>query len=185
MKTGVKSVGVKRQYSGSAGRLENCQIGVFLAYRSTRGCAFLDRALFPTGNGPTTRRGEAKVPPEVAFAAKPQLAQQMLARALDDEVPAAWLTADEVYGSAREFRTFCEERRLNYTPARGWLVRRSLSDPTELAFFFTYAPVEHRLRSWSPSPAVVGRLKKGSSRPSKRPAWTNMKSGRGSVGNDT
>ena len=87
LKKGTKSVGVKRQYSGTAGRIENCQIGVFLAYASDRGWAFVDRELYLPEEwaGDTARRAEAGVPPAVQFATKGQLAQAMLARAFAAE----------------------------------------------------------------------------------------------------
>jgi SRSO17 transposase len=83
LKRGTKSVGVARQYSGTAGRIENCQIGVFLAYASPRGCAFLDRALYlPKGWAEDAARREAAgVPPHVRFATQGELAQTVLARA--------------------------------------------------------------------------------------------------------
>src|ERR671919_1131919 len=90
LKKGAKSVGVKRQYSGTAGRIENCQIGVFLAYAAPREWA-----------EDPARRVEAGVPEEVAFQTKPQLAQMMLQRALEAGVPASWVTGDEVYGGDR------------------------------------------------------------------------------------
>ena len=201
LKKGTKSVGVKRQYSGTAGRVENCQVGVFLAYRSLHGHALIDRALYLPREwaDDTSRRAEAKVPDSVNFATKQALARDMLARALAAKVPAAWITADEVYGSDYTFRRFCEDNRLNYvvaisaathlvvglkrqavrkylaeipssawqrlscgsgakgrreydwayitwphyeqkTHAKGCLVRRSLDEPCEHAFYFTYAP---------------------------------------------
>src|SRR5689334_12117617 len=75
VKKGTKSVGVQRQYSGTAGRIENCQVGVFLAYASSRGYAFLDRALYlpESWAGDPARRGEAGVPEDVAFTTKPKL----------------------------------------------------------------------------------------------------------------
>ena len=119
LKKGTKSVGVKRQYSGAAGRIENCQVGVFLAYRSAHGHAFIDRALYLPREwaDDTARRREAKVPDTVAFATKQTLAKQMIAKALAAKVPASWLTADEVYGSDYKFRRFCEDHRLNYVVA--------------------------------------------------------------------
>ena len=94
-------MGVKRQDSGTAGRVENCQVGVFLAYRSNAGQALIDRALYLPKEwaADADRRVEAKVPESVAFSTKPVLAREMLQRALDSEVPAKWITADEVYGS--------------------------------------------------------------------------------------
>src|SRR5436190_3633010 len=92
LKKGTKSVGVQRQYSGTAGRIENCQIGVFLAYASPRGRTFLDRELYLPREWAedAARRDEAGVPADVEFATKPQLAKRMLERALAAGVPAAW-----------------------------------------------------------------------------------------------
>jgi SRSO17 transposase len=112
LKKGDKSVGVQRQYSGTAGRIENCQVGVFLAYASPAGRAFLDRELYlPQGWAEDTdRREEARVPADVAFQTKPQLARAMLERALDAGVPAAWVTGDEIYGGDRRLRLWLEQR---------------------------------------------------------------------------
>ena len=112
LKKGEKSVGVQRQYTGTAGKRENCQIGVFLCYASKRGTAFLDRALYlpKSWAGDAQRREEAGVPKEVAFATKPELAQAMLQRALEAGVPAAWVTGDAVYGGTRRLRMFLEGR---------------------------------------------------------------------------
>ncbi|AMV18034.1 IS701 family transposase [Planctomyces sp. SH-PL14] len=201
LKKGDKSVGVKRQYSGTAGRIENCQVGVFLGYRATAGHALIDRALYlpqEWAEDPTRRR-VAKVPESVTFATKPELARQMLKRALEAGILAQWVTADEVSGSDHALRRLCEERGLGYVVAvssqihlflkgkrvrvdqhlagipsrdwkrlscgpgtkgerlydwafvswpspheegfgRGWLVRRSISDPDEIAHYFTHAP---------------------------------------------
>ena len=105
LKKGDKSVGVQRQDSGTAGRIENSQVGVFLAYRSTRGHALIDRALYlpKCWAGDAPRRDEAHVPAAVTFATKPTLAREMVERATDAGVPAAWVTADEVYGSDSKF----------------------------------------------------------------------------------
>ena len=208
LKKGEKSVGVKRQYSGTAGRIENSQIGVFLAYRSNAGHALIDRSLYLPKEwaADAARRAEAKVPESVTFATKPALASAMLKRTLDAGVPAKWVTADEVYGSDSKFRRFCEDRGLGYVVAissnthlflrgrrtrvdehvqqmpkrvwrqlscgpglkgerlydwafvswphpednnftRGFLVRRSLSDPDDLAYFFTNAPKRTPLKT--------------------------------------
>jgi SRSO17 transposase len=106
LKKGTKSAGVQRQYSGTAGRIENCQIGVFLGYASAKGRAFLDRDLYLPREWAedAARRREAGVPAEVAFATKPALAQRMLERAFAAGVPAAWVTGDEVYGDDGGFR---------------------------------------------------------------------------------
>ncbi|MBA2452565.1 MAG: IS701 family transposase [Chloroflexia bacterium] len=110
LKKGTKSVGVQRQYSGTAGRRENCQIGVFLGYASPKGRTFLDRGLYlpAVWANDAERRQEAGVPEEVAFATKPELAQQLLERALGSGVPARWVTADELYGNDPALRRWLE-----------------------------------------------------------------------------
>src|SRR5258708_7277796 len=112
LKKGTKSVGVKRQYSGTAGRIENCQIGVFLSYASPKGHTFLDRELYLPREwaADAERRKGAGVPDHIEFATKPQLAQRMLQRAKDAGVPAAWVTGDEVYGGDRHLRIWLEEQ---------------------------------------------------------------------------
>jgi SRSO17 transposase len=110
LKKGTKSVGVQRQYSGTAGRIENCQIGVFLAYATPKGHAFLDRALYLPREWieDPARCVEAGVPEVVAFATKPALAQQMLERAFTAGIPAAWVTGDEIYGDDPDLRRWLE-----------------------------------------------------------------------------
>jgi SRSO17 transposase len=198
LKKGTKSVGVKRQYSGTAGRVENCQIGVFLAYASPAGRTFLDRELYLPAEwaADAARRKEAGVPQPVSFATKPKLARQMLQRTLD--------AADSVYGADYHFRQDLVKRHLRYVVevrrkqavwswdqdglrqrplrevvqraapaawrrlsagdgAQGprlydwawgairesvaqpgwrewWVARRSLSDPTEIAYYLACAP---------------------------------------------
>ena len=102
LKKGTKSAGVQRQYSGTAGRIENCQIGVFLAYASSHGHALVDRELYlpESWTADRLRCREAGIPDQVGFHTKPQLARRMLERALDAKVPVAWVTADAVYGGA-------------------------------------------------------------------------------------
>jgi len=119
LKKGTKSVGVQRQYSGTAGRIENCQIGVFLAYASAAGQAFIDRALYlpEAWAADPARRRAAGVPETVAFATKPVLARQMLARAFAAGVPAAWVTADEIYGDATDLRRWLETNHHAYVLA--------------------------------------------------------------------
>jgi len=113
LKKGSHSVGVQRQYSGTAGRIENCQIGVFLAYASPKGRTFLDRELYlpKEWSFDRERRREAGVPESVAFATKPQLAKRMLERAREAGVPAAWVTGDSVYGGDRQLRIWLEEQK--------------------------------------------------------------------------
>jgi SRSO17 transposase len=206
LKKGEHSVGVQRQYSGTAGRIENCQIGVFLAYHGARGSAFLDRALYvPTewAEDPQ-RRGAAGVPEEIRFATKPVLARQMIERALENEVPARWVSGDSVYGNDGKLRLWLEERQMahvlgvsgNHFVTIGWkqqkvsavaaqfppeawqrwsagagskgprwyewaavetnslhegwtrwlLVRRSLENPQERAYYRVFAPAETTLQ---------------------------------------
>ncbi|MDQ5854481.1 MAG: IS701 family transposase [Chloroflexota bacterium] len=212
LKKGTKSVGVKRQYCGTAGKRENCQVGVFLAYASPTGRPFLDRELYLPEEWATDaeRRKEAGVPEAVTFATKPDIARQMLKRAVDAQVPAGWVTGDSVYGSASQLRRDLTVRRVPYVlgvtsqhgvlvwhnavpypiqvgelvatvgpevwqrlsagdGAKGprvydwawgviresavqegwmewWLARRSLSDPTELAYYLVCAPAETTLQ---------------------------------------
>ena len=112
LKKGNKSVGVQRQYSGTAGRIENCQIGVFLTYASAQGRTLLDRELYlpRVWADDLERRREAGVPEQVAFRTKPQLARRMLERALESGVPFGWVTGDEVYGNDRNLRLWLERR---------------------------------------------------------------------------
>ena len=122
LKKGQQSAGVARQYSGTAGRVENCQIGVFLAYASVHGHALLDRALYlpKAWTDDRERCAHAGVPAEQLFATKPQLAQQMLQRAFDAGVPAAWVTGDSVYGDDRRLRVWLEEQTTPMSwPSRG------------------------------------------------------------------
>jgi len=119
LKKGTKSAGVARQYSGTAGRVENCQIGVFLGYATPAGRTFLDRELYlpKSWAEDRERRAEARVGEEVEFATKPELAMAMIARALDAGVPAGWVTGDEVYGQHSRLRMMLEERQMPYVMA--------------------------------------------------------------------
>lgn len=100
LKQGKASCGVARQYTGSAGKITNCQIGVFASYVSTRGHAFIDRALYlpKSWTGDPAKLAAAHVPETVAFATKPALAVEMIQRALTADVPFSWVAADAVYG---------------------------------------------------------------------------------------
>jgi len=201
LKKGQHSAGVARQYSGTAGRVENCQIGVFLTYASPQGHVLLDRELYLPKEWTNTaaRCKGAGIPAERTFVTKPQLAQQMLQRAFDAGITAAWVTGDSVYGDNRSLRLWLEENHrahvmavsgkeyvgragqqhlvktlLATLEAEGWcrlsagdgakgprwydwrwlplatplqpawrrwlLVRRSLSDPTELTAYVVFAP---------------------------------------------
>jgi SRSO17 transposase len=113
LKKGEHSAGVARQYSGTAGRIENAQIGVFLAYASGEGHALIDRALYLPRKEwceDAAKRAEAAIPDEVAFATKPALAGRMIGRALDAGLPCAWVLGDEIYGSDRRLRMELERR---------------------------------------------------------------------------
>ena len=210
LKKGTKSAGVARQYSGTAGRIENCQIGVFLGYATGAARTFLDRELY-LPNAWTQDRDrcrEAGIGDEVEFATKPELAMRMIGRALDADVPAGWVTGDEVYGQHAKLRMMLEERQMPYVlavpvnqrviatvqgtiaelradelaamlPGQAWkkisagagakgprvyhwaraairpledtasywlLVRRSLTDPTDLAYYLCYGPEHTPLR---------------------------------------
>jgi DDE superfamily endonuclease len=119
LKKGTRSAGVQRQYSGTAGRTENCQVGVFLAYASVQGHALIDRELYlpQSWTGDRDRCRGAGIPDDVEFAPKAQLAQVMLQRVIDAGVPFAWFTADEVYGQAKYLRRWLEERDVAYVMA--------------------------------------------------------------------
>jgi SRSO17 transposase len=116
LKKGAMSVGVARQYSGTAGRIENSQVGVFLGYATAKGRALLDRALYLPKEwvADTARRKRAGVPKAVAFATKLVLARRMIDRAVAAGVPAKWVTADAVYGSDYHFRAALEGHGLGY-----------------------------------------------------------------------
>lgn len=100
LKQGKLSCGVSRQYTGSAGKITNCQIGVFAAYVSRRGHAFIDRALYlpKSWTDDPARLKAAHVPADIGFATKPQIAARMIERAIAAAVPFSWVAADTVYG---------------------------------------------------------------------------------------
>jgi len=106
LKKGSQSVGVKRQYCGTAGKIENCQVGVFVTYCTRRGYTFLDRRLYLPKEWcqDWERRRQACVPDQVTFQTKSQLAAQMLEQAWASGVPMEWVTGDEIYGDTVEFR---------------------------------------------------------------------------------
>ena len=119
LKKGKHSVGVKRQYTGTAGRIENSQVGVFLCYASNQGAALVDRELYLPEEwaADAGRRRAAQVPEGTEFATKPELARRMIERALQAGVPCTWVAADEVYGNNRKLRQWLEDRRLGYVLA--------------------------------------------------------------------
>jgi SRSO17 transposase len=210
LKKGRHSAGVARQYSGTAGRVENSQVGVFLAYASRQGHALIDRRLYlpQAWADDAERRRAAKIPEDVPFLTKPEIARAMVARALDAGVPCEWVLGDEVYGADRRLRMMLEARgrpyllairgndklwseldgrlgqhapealaralphqawrrlsagagtkgerlfdwarlrlvRLQAPPWEHWLlVRRSLADPEDLAYFVVFGPATARL----------------------------------------
>jgi SRSO17 transposase len=112
LKKGVRSAGVQRQYSGTAGRIENCQIGTFLAYASDCGHALIDRALYlpEPWIADRERCRRAGIPDGTEFETKPRQAMAMLARAFAAGVPFAWITADEAYGQVKYLRTWLEDQ---------------------------------------------------------------------------
>jgi SRSO17 transposase len=196
LKKGTKSTGVQRQYSGTAGRIENCQLGVFLTYVSPRGRALIDRELYlpQSWTDNPDRCAEAGIENNVEFATKPQLAWRMLERliAAHGRQAVPWFTADEAYGDNPGLRSWLDEQDINYVmavscdarfttptgpvradelaaaaPKRGWqrlsagqgskgerrydwllldpgadahllLVRRSISTPSELAYYIVH-----------------------------------------------
>lgn len=208
LKKGTKSAGVQRQYTGTAGRTENSQIGTFLAYASTKGRALIDRELYlpVSWTDDRERCRAAGIDDEIPFATKNEHLKWMLQRAIDAGVPFAWVTADEAYGQVKHLRSWLEERgvahvlatKVNDTvittswadirvdsliaalPRQAWkrlsggqgahgeriydwarvairpvwengfghwvLARRSVSDPTEIAHYVCYGPVDTRLK---------------------------------------
>src|SRR5919199_2013669 len=119
LKKGEKSAGVQRQSSGTAGRIENCQIGVFLGYASRHGQALIDRALYLPADWTkdADRRREAHIPTDIAFATKPKLGLAMLERARQAGVAFAWITGDSVYGADHQIRRWAERHRRGYVLA--------------------------------------------------------------------
>ncbi|SIN44350.1 IS701 family transposase [Micromonospora cremea] len=131
LKKGVCSVGVQRQYTGTAGRVENAQVGVFLSYVSPLGRALIDRRLYlpeATWCERPDHRAGAGVPDEVGFATKPTLARQMITAALDAGVPVGWATGDEVYGADPGLRADLENRGVGYVLAVGCDRRVTVND---------------------------------------------------------
>jgi SRSO17 transposase len=166
LKKGDKSAGVKRQYSGTAGRIENCQIGVFLGYASRHGQALVDRALYLPREWTwrTPRRQEAHIPETVKFTTKPKQGLAMLERARLAGLPFAWITGDSVYGADRAIRRWAERHRRGYVltvtsaqrlglrpvsariedlPAEAWQ-RLSAGDGAKGPRLYDWAWLEHR-----------------------------------------
>ena len=121
LKKGVATVGVQRQYTGTAGRVENAQVAVYLTYAAARGHTLIDRELYlpRCWTDDVERLAQAGVPDDIDFATKPALATGMLARALRAGVPARWVAGDEVYGNDPGLRAECETQRIGYVLAIG------------------------------------------------------------------
>nr|WP_199920212.1 IS701 family transposase [Streptomyces rimosus] len=119
VKKGTVSAGVQRQYSGTAGRTENCQIGVFAAYASSRGRALVDRELYlpKSWMNDGDRCRAARIPAERGFATKGELAHTLVLRALASSLPIAWVTADSLYGQEWRFRHLLEQAQVGYVLA--------------------------------------------------------------------
>jgi SRSO17 transposase len=119
LKKGVHSVGVKRQYTGTAGRIENSQVGVFLCYASKQGAALVDRELYLPEEwaADAERCRSAAVPEGTEFATKPELARRMIERTLDAGAAVGWVAGDEVYGNNSKLRQWLEDRQLSYVLA--------------------------------------------------------------------
>jgi len=159
LKKGTHSVGVARQYSGTAGRIENCQIGVFAVYASRWGHALIDRQLYlpKTWADDPKRRTRAQVPEDVEFATKPAMACEMIARLLDEGTPCSFVLADAVYGSDHRFRRMLEDRGQPYVLAvRSNHTLRFLEDlalvQTDPATMIAELPTE----AWQPLSAGEG-----------------------------
>jgi len=140
LKKGTHSAGVARQYSGTAGRIENCQIGVFLAYATTHGHTLLDRELYlpAAWTEDRDRCRQAGIPDDRGFATKPVLARQMLERTRAAGVALAWVTGDSVYGDDRTLRQWLEQQGQAYVVAvtgkeRVWIDQRQQAITTLLA----------------------------------------------------
>jgi SRSO17 transposase len=119
LKKGDKSAGVQRQYSGTAGRIENCQIGVFFGYASRHGQALIDRALYlpKSWTQDADRRREARIPEAPGFATKPQQGLAMLEHARASGLSFAWVSGDSVYGADHRIRRWAEQHRRGYVLA--------------------------------------------------------------------
>jgi SRSO17 transposase len=159
VKKGVRSAGVQRQYSGTAGKVENCQIGTFLAYATPKGRALIDRELYlPKSWTDDRQRCErAAVPDDVVFATKPRQARTMIERAVAAKVPFAWFTADEAFGQNPGLRDWLHEQDIAYVMA-------TRNDDEVPAGLHTARPVKD----------MIGVIRAG--------AWTRLSCGDGAHG---
>jgi SRSO17 transposase len=161
LKQGKSSCGVARQYTGSAGKITNCQIGVFAAYVSRHGHAFIDRALYlpKTWADDPNRLMATHVPPEVTFATKPRLALAMIERAIATKVPFTWVAADSVYGVG-EIETALRRA------GKGYVLGVNSS---------------HSVNSWGDKPLVAGTAEEiAQALPAS--AWARLSAGEGTKG---
>ena len=168
LKKGSTTVGVTRQYTGTAGRVENAQVAVYLTYASDKGHAIEDRELYLPRDWTTNaeRLQAAGVPGPVQLATKPTLATAMICRALDASTPTGWVAGDEVYGANPQLRTTLEARRVGYVLAVACHHRSPL------------AGVAAGLTGWPPlSPGAPG----SRSRPAAAPRATATTTGRSSA----
>jgi SRSO17 transposase len=173
---GTHSVGVQRQYRGTAGKVENCQVGVFLAYVTRQGHLLLDRRLYlPAGwASDPDRRAEAKVPQTVAFATMPQLALAMLDHAWARAVPHAWVTADERYGGDPPLLAALEARDARYVMAVPASTRVWPADTTVITVSERLAVLQATTPAPEPVAAVVADWEPD--------AWQRLLVGAGSTG---
>src|ERR687884_356971 len=161
LKQGKASCGVARQYTGSAGKITNCQVGVFAAYVSGKGHAFIDRALYlpKAWTDDPDRMAAAHVPPTTKFATKPQLAAAMIQRAIAADVPVAWVAADSVYGVG-------EIEMMLRRAGKGYVLGVSATQP---------------FNSWIGKPEVAGTAEE-IARDLEPSAWVRLSAGEGSKG---
>jgi SRSO17 transposase len=161
LKQGKASCGVARQYTGSAGKITNCQVGVFAAYVSRHGHAFIDRALYlpKAWAGDPVRLAAAHVPPGTTFATKPRLALAMVERAVAADVPFAWVAADSVYGVG-------EVEMVLRRAGKGYVLGVNASHP---------------FNSWGDKPPVAGTAE-GIAQALPASAWARLSAGDGTKG---
>lgn len=168
VKKGRASAGVQRQYTGTAGRIENSQVGVFLAHATRRGRALIDRRLYlpeQSWCADPERRRVAAIPDEVRFATKPRLAWEMIAAALDAGVSVPWVTADEAYGQDPQLRAGLESRGTGYVMAVACSTRVPINSgrtphprgyPRRTPAHHSLAAAQRRPRREGPAPLRLG-----------------------------
>jgi len=205
-KKGKKSVGVKRQYSGTLGRVDNCQVGVFANYYSGKGHTFIDRRIFLPEEWieDHERREEAGVPEGVVFCSKPKLALEMVQTALSEQIPFRWVGGDSVYGDSPTFvqgvrglgkwyvldvsseaHVWLRQPKVGKPGSRGGRAKPKTKPIPVAEFSNTIAPTRQRrfpcnvLQNKGP---VVGQSKKTSRQAKDNVDWTNMKHAAGKGG---